>query len=66
MAVAGPQLDVLQRLHVGFGLDQVEGDDPLAVRGDPFEAAALGGADLDRQVRPELGQNTLDPRSLAK
>ena len=39
--------------------------DVLGVGGDPPQAAALKGPDLDRQLRAQLGQETVEREALA-
>ena len=39
--------------------------DVLGVGGDPPQAAALEGPDLDRQPRPKLGQEAVEREALA-
>ena len=44
---------------------EVEGMDVLGMGGDPPQAAALEGPDLDRELRAQLGQKAVEREALA-
>src|ERR687891_1566965 len=57
-------------MGVAWGGDPARHDvdrvDLLAVSGDPLQAPTLRGTDLDRELRPELREESLQRRPLAE
>ena len=65
--VAKVQRRVVQRVGVPHrALVDVEGVDMAGVRGDAAQAAALPGADLDRDPGLQLGEQALEREALAE